>query len=62
LYIGNDMKNDITGAAGEGFTTALFAGDRRSLRLREDDPACAGKRPDMVLRDLQTLEKALPLE
>ncbi|MCL1929269.1 MAG: HAD family hydrolase [Treponema sp.] len=62
LYIGNDMKNDVISAAGEGFITAFFAGDRRSLRLREDDPACAGKRPDIVIRDLQALEKVRPLE
>jgi putative hydrolase of the HAD superfamily len=34
VYIGNDMLNDIDGAAGAGFKTLLFAGDRRSLRLR----------------------------
>jgi len=51
LYIGNDMRNDIIPAAAAGFTTALFAGDRRSLRLRENDSTCAGKRPDMLIRD-----------
>ena len=55
LYIGNDIKNDIIPAAEAGFVTALFAGDRRSLRLRKDDTACAGKKPDMVIDDLQTL-------
>ena len=55
LYIGNDMKNDISAAAEEGFITALFAGDRRSLRLREGDPACAGKKPHFVVNDLQAL-------
>ncbi len=38
LYVGNDMRNDVWPAAAVGFRTALFAGDRRSLRLREDDP------------------------
>jgi putative hydrolase of the HAD superfamily len=38
VYLGNDMRNDIQGAARAGFRTVLFAGDRRSLRLREDDP------------------------
>jgi putative hydrolase of the HAD superfamily len=33
VYIGNDMLNDMCGAAGAGFKTLLFAGDRRSLRL-----------------------------
>jgi putative hydrolase of the HAD superfamily len=54
LFIGNDMRNDIVPAADVGFKTALFAGDRRSLRLREDDSSCGGK-PSLVLKDLQTL-------
>jgi putative hydrolase of the HAD superfamily len=55
LYAGNDMRNDIVPAAAAGFGAALFAGDRRSLRLRQDDPACAGRRPLLVLKDLQEL-------
>ncbi len=51
LYAGNDMLNDIMPASGEGFQTALFAGDKRSLRLREDDPRCSHVRPDLVLTD-----------
>ena len=51
LYIGNDMRNDIIPAAAAGFITALFAGDRRSLRLRENDSACKGKKPSMLIRD-----------
>ena len=38
LYVGNDLRNDIWPAAQVGYRTALFAGDGRSLRLREDDP------------------------
>ncbi|MDR0599212.1 MAG: HAD family hydrolase [Treponema sp.] len=55
LYIGNDLGKDIVPAADAGFATALFAGDRRSLRLREDDPSLAGRRPGVILRDLQSL-------
>ena len=36
LYVGNDMRNDVWPAAQVGFRTALFAGDLRSLRLREE--------------------------
>ena len=37
LYVGNDMRNDIWPAAKVGFRTALFAGDQRSLRFRDED-------------------------
>ena len=57
LYVGNDMRNDVWPASRVGFRTALFAGDARSLRLREDDPDVRGVTPDVVLTDLrQVLE------
>jgi putative hydrolase of the HAD superfamily len=52
LYLGNDMLNDIYPATQAGFKTALFAGDKRSLRLREDEPKCANVSPDLVITDL----------
>jgi putative hydrolase of the HAD superfamily len=55
LYVGNDVRNDIRPARQTGFQTALFAGDRRSLRLRQDDPACRGVRPDLVITELPQL-------
>ena len=55
LYVGNDMLNDMYPAHSIGFQTALFAGDRRSLRLRTDDPRCADLKPDLVLTDLGQL-------
>ena len=57
LYVGNDMLNDVYPANAVGFQTALFAGDRRSLRLRADDPRCANLSPDLVLTDLEQLEQ-----
>ncbi len=60
LYVGNDMRNDVWTAARAGCRTALFAGDRRSLRLREDDPNVAGWSPDVVLTDLRSLGEVLP--
>ncbi len=51
VYVGNDMRNDILPALSEGFQTALFAGDQRSLRLRPEDPGCAAVRPDLVITD-----------
>lgn len=55
LYVGNDMRNDIAPAAGVGFRTVLFAGDARSLRLREGDPLTAGVEADAVVTDLRQI-------
>lgn len=59
LYVGNDMRNDIWPAQEVGFRTALFAGDGRSLRLREDDARCTGVTPDLVLTELRQLIEVL---
>ena len=55
LYVGNDMRNDILPAALVGFSTALYAGDQRSLRLREEDDRCRVFRPDLIITDLHQL-------
>jgi putative hydrolase of the HAD superfamily len=55
LYVGNDMLKDIWPATRLGCKTALFAGDRRSLRLREDDERCQGLKPDLVIDHLSQL-------
>lgn len=60
LYIGNDMLNDVYAASRVGFRTALFAGDRRSLRMRDGDPRLEGITPDLVLTDLLQLLECLP--
>jgi putative hydrolase of the HAD superfamily len=52
LYVGNDMLNDIYAAASSGFKTLLFAGDGRSLRLREDNRLIRNTRPTAVIRSL----------
>ena len=55
LFVGNDMLNDIAAAQPSGLQTALFAGDRRSLRWREDDERVSGVEPDCVLTELSQL-------
>ena len=55
LYLGNDMLNDILPAQKIGFKTALFAGDKRSLRLRQDDGRCKDTVPDIIITDLMQL-------
>lgn len=52
LYLGNDRRNDIWPAGQLGLRTALFAGDARSLRLREQDHRLDGVKPDRVVTEL----------
>lgn len=59
LYIGNDMLKDVYPAVVTGFKTALFAGDRRSLKWREDDPRCANIEPDLVITSFLQLKKCI---
>ncbi len=53
-FIGNDMRNDIAPAARQGFQTILFAGDGRSLRLRESETDTV-LRADRVITELSQL-------
>jgi len=57
LYVGNDMLNDITASSALGMKTALFAGDKRSLRLREDDDRVSGVSPDFIITELNQLKQ-----
>lgn len=59
VYVGNDILNDVLPARQTGFRTALFAGDARSLRRRQDDPRLDGVRPDLVLTKLAELSGCL---
>lgn len=59
LYVGNDMVNDVWTASQCGLKTALFAGDARSLRLRENDERCADLRPDVVITCLSQLAEVV---
>jgi len=55
LYVGNDMLNDIWTASQVGCRTCLFAGDQRSLRLRETDKRCKNLVPDAVVDNLHQI-------
>ncbi len=57
LYIGNDALKDINPAAALGFRTALFAGDQRSLRLRDDQPNLHP--PDAIVTELAQVLRLL---
>lgn len=60
LYVGNDRLNDLWPARQAGCRTALFAGDDRALRLRDDDPRCADVRPIAVVTHLAQLLDIVP--
>jgi putative hydrolase of the HAD superfamily len=59
LFVGNDMFRDIYPAAKAGFKTALFAGDRRSLRLRTDKPGMDSVNADYIITDLVQILKTV---
>lgn len=59
LYVGNDVLNDIYPAVRAGFHTALFAGDKRSLRLREEDDTVRDIVPDIIISELSQLKEVL---
>lgn len=59
LYVGNDMLNDVFAAGRLGLRTALFAGDARSLRRREEDRRLEAVWPDLVLTDLIQLHNCI---
>jgi putative hydrolase of the HAD superfamily len=62
VYLGNDMLNDVYTASLRGCMTALFAGDRRSLRLRSTDARVSGLMPDTLVRTLPEFLSVLEIE
>jgi len=59
LFVGNDMMKDIYPAQKMGFQTALFAGDKRSLNMREGHEMVRGVSPDMIVTDLSQIMDVL---
>jgi len=59
IFVGNDMLKDIVTASDSGLRTVLFAGDERSLRIREDDQRVRGYFPDFIINDLAQLKEIL---
>lgn len=61
LYVGNDMLNDIMPAQKVGFRTALFAGDKRSLRWRANDLRVDEIEPEIIVTDLSQIPHCIGL-
>lgn len=61
LYVGNDMLKDVYPAHHFGMKTALFAGDKRSLKWREDDERCRNIQPDLIITSLAQLKNCVKL-
>ncbi|TVR32288.1 MAG: hypothetical protein EA390_05415 [Balneolaceae bacterium] len=59
LYAGNDMLKDIYPASELGMKTALFAGDKRSLKWRRDDDRCKNLQPDIVFTEFKQLKEVV---
>jgi len=61
LFVGNDMHKDVWAAKNAGIKTALFAGDKRSLRLHKSKPEVQAIQPDFTITDLIQLMDILSL-
>ncbi|MBF0429781.1 MAG: HAD family hydrolase [Fibrobacteria bacterium] len=61
LFVGNDMLKDIYPAHQVNFKTALFAGDKRSLRLRRSEPRVMGLTPDITITSLSQITDILKI-
>ncbi|MDB4583134.1 HAD hydrolase-like protein [Draconibacterium sp.] len=55
IFVGNDMLKDVYTAKNSGLKTALFSGDKRSLRIRENDLRVKGIFPDFFINDLKQI-------
>ncbi len=61
VFIGNDIYKDIFPAAACGMKTILFAGDRTSLRLRQDKEEVAQIQPDAIVTHLEQIFEIISL-
>ena len=55
LYVGNDLFKDVIPAKKLGMRTALYVGDRRSLRHDDEELANAEQEPDVIIDELHQI-------
>lgn len=55
LYIGNDIRKDIEPAKALGLKTALFVGDKRSIRHEPEELTEKRYQPDLIINDLHQI-------
>ncbi|MBN1142849.1 MAG: HAD family hydrolase [Bacteroidales bacterium] len=59
LFVGNDMFRDVYPAHLAGLKTVLFAGDMKSLRMRDDRTELKSITPDFIITDLRQVLKII---
>jgi FMN phosphatase YigB (HAD superfamily) len=60
LYVGCSIEQDVMPARRLGLRTALFAGDKNSLRARPEQLKEPTSRPDVLLTELPQIAKVVP--
>lgn len=58
LYVGNDLFKDVIPAKKLGMKTALFVGDRRSIRHKKSD-LIRKQMPDIIIDELSQIEECV---
>ncbi len=59
LYVGNDIRKDIRPAKDLGMKTALYVGDKRSIRHKQKELQKPEFAPDLVIDDLHQILECL---
>ncbi|GAA5520820.1 HAD family hydrolase [Aliifodinibius salicampi] len=59
LYVGNDIRKDIAPAKSLGMKTALYVGDKRSIRHKPGDIEKEAYKPDLIIDDLTQLTNCI---
>ena len=60
LHVGSNLTRDIAPAKKHGFRTALFAGDKSSLRATPEQLKDPATRPDALLTELEQIREIVP--